>query len=419
MTHCNETPRVAVIGGGMITRIQLLPTLYQLQRQKLIGAIDICALSTAPLVELQNDPGLLSAFPGASFTPHPDPSKTEADELFPDLYKEVLSALPTGSIAVIAVPDQLHYRVLTEAIQRDLHICIVKPLVLTHAHADQIARLAYERGVMIGIEYHKRFDYRNLIARRDYRAGRFGEFRLAQAHLHEPWYYRDSNFQNWCTCSNSDMFTYVGCHYVDLVAFITNLRPVSVSVRGISEEYPNGNEGFLWTDGRVVWENGAILDVMNAIGYPSAAAGGNSQGMVMWGRGENDATLIVHSDQFRGVRCSYVAAGEEPGDTVYAEPNTDYFRTIGLGGEGLTPVGYGHRSAEYIIHACCKAAAIDDLPERQKLIRRYDEEGIMATPTNSSYNELVIEAGRKSILADGREVEIDYETNTVAFREYP
>ncbi len=40
----------------------------------------------------------------------------------------------------------------------------------------------------------------------------------------------------------------------------------------------------------------------------------------------------------------------------------------------------------------------------------------MATPANSSYNELVIEAGRKSILAGGREVAIDYEKSTVAFR---
>ena len=43
----------------------------------------------------------------------------------------------------------------------------------------------------------------------------------------------------------------------------------------------------------------------------------------------------------------------------------------------------------------------------------------MATPTNSSYNELVIEAGRKSIQAGGREVCIDYgEKAGVRFKEY-
>jgi len=48
------------------------------------------------------------------------------------------------------------------------------------------------------------------------------------------------------------------------------------------------------------------------------------------------------------------------------------------------------------------------LAARQKLLREIDEAGIMATPANSSYNELVIEAGRESILNGGREVKIEY-----------
>ena len=59
------------------------------------------------------------------------------------------------------------------------------------------------------------------------------------------------------------------------------------------------------------------------------------------------------------------------------------------------------------------------LQERLGYIEQLDREGIMATPANSSYNELVIEAARKSILADGQEVLIRYEgTPAVAFREY-
>jgi hypothetical protein len=41
----------------------------------------------------------------------------------------------------------------------------------------------------------------------------------------------------------------------------------------------------------------------------------------------------------------------------------------------------------------------------------------MATPHNSSYNELVVEAGRKSILNGGREVVIEYQPEArVRFR---
>jgi hypothetical protein len=362
---------------------------------------------------------LSRAFPGQDFTSYPDPERVDPDEAFPDLYKEVLAAAPRGSIAVIAVPDQMHYPVLETAIENDLHVCIVKPLVLQQAQAEEIARRAFERGVVVGVEYHKRFDYRNLMARKSYREGRLGNFRLGQAQMIEPYYYRDSNFQNWCTTENSDMFTYVGCHYVDLVAFITGLLPVSVSVYGIIDTYPNGNQGFLWTDGRVIWENGASLSIVDAIGYPNAAAGGNAQGLTMWCQGATDATLLAHSDQFRGVKTSYNAAGDDPGDTIYAEPNPDYFQLLDLGGDGLVPIGYGHRSVEYIIRCCRKASELSELDQRQKFIQQLDSEGIMATPANSSYNELVIEAARKSILSMGREVMIDYDDQpSVRFREF-
>jgi len=416
MSKADTKTPVKIIGGGMITQIQLLPAVYHMQRQGLVGEIDICALNAAPLAELKADQTLKRAFPGQDFTPFPDPAKVDPDEKFPELYKEVLASAPAGSIAVIAVPDQFHYEMVKEAILNDLHVCVVKPLVLKYAQAEELKQLAYERGVSVGVEYHKRFDDRNLLARRDYRAGRLGNFRLAQAQMIEPYYYRDSNFQNWCTCANSDMFTYVGCHYVDLIAFITGLKPVSVSVYGIVDKYPNGNEGYLWTDGRVIWENGGCLSVVDAIGYPNAAAGGNYQGLAMWGQGDNDATLLVHSDQYRGIKVSYNSPGQDVGDTQYAEPSPDYFKLIDLGGGGLTPVGYGYRSVEFIIKAGLKVAAAGDLKQRQEVIRQYDADGIMATPANSSYNELVIEAGRKSIQAGGKEVAIDYEKGTVDFK---
>jgi len=418
MAKKESSPRLTIVGGGMITKIQILPTIYQLQRESVVGEVHICALNAGPLADILADAGLAKGFPGQSFVPRPDPRKVDAKKNFPDLYKEVLADAPKGSIAVVAVPDQLHYPAIVEALRNDLHVCSVKPLVLKHEQAEEIGALARERGLLVGVEYHKRFDHRSLMARRAYRSGRLGQFRLGQAHLHEKYYYRDSNFQNWCTCENSDMFTYVGCHYVDLVAFVTGLRPTAISVYGIRDKYPNGREGFLWTDARVLWENGAALSVANAIGYPNAGAGGNTQGLVLWCQGEKDATLVFHSDQYRGVKHSYTAPGDDPGDTTYAEPNPDYFQLLDQGGGGLVPAGYGHRSVEFIVRACRRVSEAGGLKARQKLLAEYDSEGILATPFNSRYNELVIEAGRKSILAGGREVVIDYDKPGVEFRRW-
>ena len=152
-----------------------------------------------------------------------------------------------------------------------------------------------------------------------------------------------------------------------------------------------------------------MTDVM---GYPDEGPGGNFQGIRMYCAGDDKSGMLVHDDQNRGIKHCYITKGNERGDTYYAEPSPDYFKYVDLGGGGLTPVGYGYRSIEYIVKCACQCIDIgSELSKRQKLLKQFDEEGIMATPVNSSYNELVMEAGRLSILNGSREVEIKYGDN--------
>jgi D-galacturonate reductase len=408
---------VCIVGGGMITQVQILPSLFQLQRLGAVGDIHICALNSAPLRALAADGTLKKAFPRQSFIAHP-PLETDPSKNMPELFKETVASLPKHSIVVVAVPDQLHYGTLQVALQHEHHICCVKPLVLKYAQAEEIAETAFEKGLMVGIEYHKRFDDINLLERRLWREGKFGDFKLGHADLHEPWYYRHSNFQNWCTAENSDAFSYIACHYIDLVHFLTGLKPTGVSVYGIKDKYPNGRDGYLWTDGRVLWENGAVLNVQNSLSYPNEGPGGNYQGMRLFGSNGQGGTMVNHNDQFRGVEHAYTEKGDSPGDTQYAQPNPTYFQFLDLGGEGLTPAGYGFRSIAYIVQKIAECRAQAGLEARRAFIKKVDDEGVMATPRNSAFNELVMEAGRMSILSGGREVEISYAPAGVRFKAY-
>jgi predicted dehydrogenase len=405
-------PQVLIVGGGMITHDQLLPSIYQMQRQGRVGEIGVVALNYKAIRALAQAEGLLKAFPGQSFTQYP--SGGDPDKAYPNLFREVLENLPPRQVVVAAVPDQLHYDVIMAALAHDQHVLTVKPLVLKHSQAQEIEREAYRRGLMVGVEYHKRFDDRSLMARRRYREGLFGEFVLGTACLLEKWYYRHSNFQNWMTSENSDAFTYIGCHYVDLVHFVTGLLPVSVSVYGIPDKYPNGKDGYLWTDARIVWNNGACLNVQNALGFPDAAPGTNTQGITMYCKGSSGGTLLHHDDQFRGLKYSYTKASGDPGSTQYAEPSPDYFQYVDLGGPGLVPVGYGFRSVEAIVGKCIEVEAAGSLEARQKKLKEIDAAGVIATPANSAFNELVLEAGRVSITNGGRVVEIGYGQKGVA-----
>lgn len=385
----------------MITHDQILPSLYQMQRRGEIGDIAVCARREETLRSLRESATIQSAFPDRCFHSTTKP------------YSELIAALPPEQIVVIALPDQAHYAAVMTALQHQQHVICVKPLVLKAAESLDIERTAREQGLFVGIEYHKRLDDRSLMARRKYREGQFGEFKLGTASLMEKWYYRHSNFQNWCTTENSDTFTYIGCHYVDLVHFVTGLLPASVSVYGVRDRYPNGNEGFLWTDARVIWNNGACLNIQNTLSFPDEAPGTNTQGITMYCSDGQHGGMIKHSDQYRGIEYCYVTRPDGPGTTAYAEPSADYFQYLPLGGPGLTPVGYGVRSIEHLVNAAKHIARCPSGPARQQALTQLDRESILATPANSRYNELVTEAGRLSILNEARTAVIDHEKNEV------
>lgn len=410
----NPSLNVTIIGGGMITHDQLLPSIYQLQRIGVLGEITICALNSTPLRELAESEPLLRAFPGQSFNAQPA-LDTDPGEFHPDLFREVIRSMPPRQLVVVAVPDPFHYDVIKEAIAADQHILCVKPLVLRHEQAVEVEEAALERGLFIGVEYHKRFDRRALLARADYRAGRFGEFKVGEAKMIEPWYYRFSNFQNWFTKESTDPFTYVGCHYVDQVFFVTGLRPIDVSVIGIEGDFPNGNKGWMWSSGRVVFENGAILNVIDGLGYPDQGAGSNDQGITLYCDNGEKGGLIKHNDQFRSVSHCF-AEGQDADSKMFHYVNPDYFKLVPWEGTGLKPVGYGYESVEAIARTAhriesesAELSPDEALELRRSIIKEVDAHGIIATPANSSINELVMEAGRLSIMNEGRTARISYD----------
>ena len=382
---------VTIVGGGMITYDLLLPSLYHLERTGVIRKIDICALNTAPLKALAENPEFHEAFPGQTFTPHPSFSEA-ADATFPNLYKEVIAGMAPGNMVVVAMPDNLHYSVVKYALEHDQNVLCVKPLVLKYEQAVEIEKLALEKGRFVGVEYHKRFDRRSLVARRSYALGQFGSFVMGEAKLIEPYYYRHSNFQNWFTCDRTDPFTYIGCHYVDLVYFITGLKPVEVSLKGVKGKFPNGN----------------------GLGYPDAAAGSNDQGMILYCEGNDQTGLIFHDDHNRGVAYSFLE-GIGPGGSKYNYASPDFYRLVPWEGKGYKPIGYGYESVAGITSAIHRLEnAVAGLPpdaalaKRRELMHEVDAQGLIATPANSYINELVVEAARASILADAAPVRISY-----------
>jgi hypothetical protein len=196
------------------------------------------------------------------------------------------------------------------------------------------------------------------------------------------------------------------------VHFITGLVPVEVSVAGVRGRFANGKEGFFWSQGRVRWENGALLSLANGLGYPDGAAGSNDQGLVMYCEADGKTGMIRHDDHDRGVSYAYLSA-EFPGRSLFQHVSPDFFRLVPWEGPGLRPLGYGFDSVEAIVQAAesveeraAGAAPSAALEARRARCAEIDGTGMIATPANSGAVDLAVEAARVSILADGMPVRI-------------
>jgi hypothetical protein len=104
--------------------------------------------------------------------------------------------------------------------------------------------------------------------------------------------------------------------------------------------------------------------------------------------------------------------------TRYNYVSPDFYRLVPWSGPGYRPVGYGYESVAASLEAMrrleAESAGLAEpaaLARRREIIHEIDRAGLLATPANSAFNELVVEAARLSIQADGDWCNIIYGTN--------
>ena len=100
--------QVTIAGGGMIVHDQLLPSFYQLERLGLVNGITVCARHEKTLHDLKESEPIRRAFPRRKFRSFLKP------------YEEAFAEMPPRNIAVIALPDQLHFDAVMKALEAGL-----------------------------------------------------------------------------------------------------------------------------------------------------------------------------------------------------------------------------------------------------------------------------------------------------------
>lgn len=127
--------------------------------------------------------------------------------------------------ALIALPDHLHFEYIKKCGELGLHVLTVKPFVVTYEQGTSLINLFQDNGLFGFVEFHKRFDCANLLLRDKLRDQLISRIFVDYSQGYEV---PSVKFSKWASSSN--VFQYLGVHYVDLIFWLTGSTPTDLRV---------------------------------------------------------------------------------------------------------------------------------------------------------------------------------------------
>jgi predicted dehydrogenase len=198
----------------------VLPVLAQAQSEGKVGNIHVAATRPESIKILQDQLNSLNKRLGTNCRVNGYPKGVGAD---PFSYRQALKELARPAWAIVVIPDHLHAPITAEVIRAGLHVLVVKPLTPTIQEGRELIALAEQYKIFGAVEFHKRYDEANLLLRQAILDGRLGDLCYVTVEYSQRRSVPEHAFRSWAAHTN--IFQYLGVHYVDLIYFATGARP--------------------------------------------------------------------------------------------------------------------------------------------------------------------------------------------------
>jgi hypothetical protein len=69
--------------------------------------------------------------------------------------KAAIDKVSAGDVITIFTPDPTHFDIAKYAIERNIHVLVTKPAVMTLEHHRELVELAQKHKVLVMVEFHK------------------------------------------------------------------------------------------------------------------------------------------------------------------------------------------------------------------------------------------------------------------------
>jgi predicted dehydrogenase len=293
--------------------------------------------------------------------------------------------------AIIAIPDHLHFAYAEPLLARGVHTLVVKPLVPTLKEARQLVAAQRERNVLGMVEFHKRYDETNLYVRKSIGEGLLGKLLYFSVGYSQRISIPRDVFRGWSEQTN--IFQYLGVHYVDLIYFLTGARPVSAM--GIGIDGVLKSQGINTPDsvqGVIRWRmNGSdefISHISTSWVDPQCSTALSDQAFTVVGT----KGRIVCDQKNRGLELVHETEG--------VQAVNPYFSAYLPGPDGTIQFGgYGYRSIRQFLVDCRSVTA------GRATVASFD--GTRPTFVQSLVSTAVVEAVNESLRSGSQWIAID------------
>ena len=305
---------------------------------------------------------------------------------------EKILAKESYDACIISTPDHLHFSYTKVAIEAGLHCLVVKPLTPTAKENKELIRLQKKHGVYGAVEFHKRWDETNMYIQRRIKENAFGKLLYAVVEYSQKVSIPTETFRSWSGLTN--IFQYLGVHYVDLMYFLTDFTPDRVSAYGTSgilhskgiDTYDSVHVSLIWKNKKNPSEEFLVNYNTNWIDPECTTAMSDQKYMLI-----GTAGRINCNQKNRGLEEVTSSDGVRSVNPYFSEylPDDNGNKTF---------QGYGHKSIEAFVKD------IDNLLKNKTTISHLEK--IRPTFTSSLISTLVLEAVNKSLEKNGKWLKI-------------
>ncbi len=306
----------------------------------------------------------------------------------PKAYVNAIENLADPGAVIVSTPDDLHFSVIMKALEFNKHVLTVKPLTPTIKEGKELVKEAESRKLHNAVDYHKRFDLANLQLINRFREGQLGEPLFFHVEFSQQKWIPEKAFRSWVTTTN--VFQYLGVHYVDMIYFITGALPKRAAALG--------QKGYLEAKGLQADDS---IEAIVEWAMPNSNRTFASTFLINWVDPENTTAISYQSIKMVGTKGRFESDQKDRGIEVVTDnegiknPNPYFCQPYKDYSSGKTEWrGYGIESVVQFLEDSLAVASHTKVASDFANSRSTFRQALVATSVSEAVNKSLSEKGQ-------------------------